>query len=174
MRLCKEDNVPNPVLHRLVETKEGERPFTLSPLPGKYQDHPEAHRLGEPCLFQGSIGAAYNKQSLEAHGITHILTCASNINPRFPNDFTYKVLELLDTPTQNIVKHFKEADDWIEEVLRADPKHKVLVHCFAGKSRASTITLSYLMKHHKTDLRTGILHLKAARPIAEPNIGFVV
>lgn len=56
-----------------------------------------------PDVFLGSIGAAYNKGALQALGITHILTCAANIKPRYPEDFTYKVLELLDSPNQNIV-----------------------------------------------------------------------
>lgn len=38
-----------------------------------------------PDLFIGSIGAAYNKEVLTELGITHILTCASNIRPRFEN-----------------------------------------------------------------------------------------
>jgi hypothetical protein len=36
-----------------------------------------------PDLFIGSIGAAYNKEVLTELGITHILTCAANIRPRF-------------------------------------------------------------------------------------------
>lgn len=36
-----------------------------------------------PGLFLGSIGAAYNKAALTELGITHILTAASNIKPRF-------------------------------------------------------------------------------------------
>ena len=38
-----------------------------------------------PELYIGSIGAAYNKKSLEEYKITHILTCAANIKPSFPN-----------------------------------------------------------------------------------------
>jgi len=38
-----------------------------------------------PDLFIGSIGAAYNKKVLQELGITHILTCAANIKPRFPD-----------------------------------------------------------------------------------------
>ena len=37
-----------------------------------------------PGLFLGSIGAAFNKESLMRHGITHILTCADKIQPRYP------------------------------------------------------------------------------------------
>lgn len=36
-----------------------------------------------PGLYLGSIGVAFNKESLDKHGITHILTCADKIKPRF-------------------------------------------------------------------------------------------
>lgn len=36
-----------------------------------------------PDIFIGSVGAAYNKEALDQHKITHILTCAANIKPRF-------------------------------------------------------------------------------------------
>ena len=49
-------------------------------------------------LYQGSIGAAFNKEALEECGITHILCCASKISPRYPDDFKYKMLDLLDSP----------------------------------------------------------------------------
>ena len=42
-----------------------------------------------PCkvfdnVFIGSVGAAYNLESLRENGITHIMTVAKNIKPRFP------------------------------------------------------------------------------------------
>ena len=49
-------------------------------------------------LYLGSIGAAYNKKVLDEIGITHILTVAANIKPRFPKDIEYKCFELLDSP----------------------------------------------------------------------------
>jgi len=89
---------------------------------------------------------------LEKVGITHILTCASKIQPRFKDDYTYEILPLLDSPDQNIVKWFDKANTFISEALDAnkdksegDKKNKVLVHCFAGKSRATSFTCGYLM-----------------------------
>ena len=38
-----------------------------------------------PDLFLGGIGTAYNGEVLKELGITHILTCAANIRPRFEN-----------------------------------------------------------------------------------------
>lgn len=61
---------------------------------------------GDPCLFQGSIGSAYNAKSLTDNRITHILTAAAKIAPRFKDQYQYKILNLLDAPNQNIVQHF--------------------------------------------------------------------
>jgi len=52
----------------------------------------------QPDLYIGSIGSAYNKEGMQAAGITHILTCAANIKPRFPEDFKYELLNCLDSP----------------------------------------------------------------------------
>ena len=37
-----------------------------------------------PGIYLGSVGCAYNQESLREHKITHILTCADKIKPRFP------------------------------------------------------------------------------------------
>jgi len=36
-----------------------------------------------PGLYIGSIGSAYNQESLKKNGITHILTIADKLKPRF-------------------------------------------------------------------------------------------
>ena len=40
-------------------------------------------------VYIGSIGAAYNEKALESAGITHILTVANKIKPRFESKFIY-------------------------------------------------------------------------------------
>ena len=168
MRLCKDDSAPSPILVR----------------------HPKPERIGFdsdhllfdntlapdhiPCLFQGSIGVAYNKKALEDTKITHIVTCAENISPKFPSDFKYLCLPLLDTPTQNIVQYFDEANNFITKALSEEPNARVLLHCFAGKSRASTITTQFLMTQMKLPLDQALRHVKKCRPIAQPNVGFVI
>ena len=158
MRLTKEDSVPNGILSR-----DGDG-FTLT----KNDNEKQA------CLFQGSIGAAFNQAQLEQAGITHILTAAGAIQPRFEATIKYKIIPLMDSPTCNIAKFFEEANEWIHEVLTENINNKVLVHCFAGKSRASTITLAYLMAKQRVVLKDAVIHLKARRPIAEPNVGFTI
>ena len=178
MRLCKEDSVPNAILSRRVNPADGESQFVPSMPTAESSVSEVANAVpsesrGEPCLFQGSIGTAYNEKALTSNGITHILTAAANIGQRFKDKMQYKTLNLLDTPNQNIVSSFKDACDWVEQVLKEDPKNKVLIHCFAGKSRATTLTCSFLMSKQGLNLRESLLHVRACRPIAFPNIGFL-
>lgn len=70
---------------------------------------------------------------------------ANKIKPRFEGKFSYKIIAVLDSVTSDIKKFFHESNEHIKEVLASDPKNKILVHCFAGKSRASTVTLAYLI-----------------------------
>ena len=76
MRLCKEDNVPDAILCRrkapaaAADNAEGEdaipflpaMPKTVSsgPVVSEVAMDVPAEIRGEPCLFQGSIGSAYN------------------------------------------------------------------------------------------------------------------
>lgn len=41
-------------------------------------------------LWLGDMSGAYNKTTLRKNGITHILTVAEGIPPKFPSLFQYK------------------------------------------------------------------------------------
>ena len=91
MRLTKEDNKPNAILaRRLNPTEDEEQKNELafipalptaegSSMPEELMGKVDQTLIGEPCLFQGSVGVAYNEQALRSNGITHILTAASKI-----------------------------------------------------------------------------------------------
>jgi protein-tyrosine phosphatase len=53
-------------------------------------------------------------------------------------------------------------------------KNKVLIHCFAGKSRATSFLLAYLIKERKIPLKEGLELVWKVRPIAAPNPGFMI
>lgn len=132
-----------------------------------------------PDIFIGSVGAAYNKENLTKLGVTHILTCAANIKPRFPTDFKYEVLNCLDSPQQSILTHVEKANRFIVDALKdnkegEEPVNKVLVHCFAGKSRATSFLLCYLMKERKIPLSEGLKLIWQVRQQAAPNPGFMI
>lgn len=114
-------------------------------------------------LFIGGVGTAYNLKVLQDYKITHILTCANKIKPRFEGQFVYKTVAALDSEECDIKQYFEEATTWLKEVFSEklspdseDPKdNRVLIHCFAGKSRATTMTLAYLMKEKQISLQDG-------------------
>jgi len=133
-----------------------------------------------PGIYLGSVGAAYNKESLQKHGITHILTCASKLQPRFPSEFKYMCLHVLDSPNENICTYFRQANEFIRDALQDNDTEKgkvdnrVLIHCFAGKSRSTSFALAYLMGRKGMTLREGLDLIRSKRPIAEPNPGFII
>jgi len=53
-------------------------------------------------IWLGDMAGAYNKITLKKNKITHILTVADGISPKYPSHFTYKVIRILDSPQANI------------------------------------------------------------------------
>ena len=126
-----------------------------------------------PNLFLGSIGCASSKKNLNAHGITHIMTVANKLQPAYPTEYAYHVIEIPDAPNANILAYFPQAIKFMEETL-ANPDNKLLVHCFAGKSRSSTVLLAYLMQAQGMNLRDAYDLVKSKREKVLPNMGFIV
>ena len=48
------------------------------------------------------------------------------MDPMYPKDFTYKVLPIKDSPTENIGKYFEDVVQWISKAM--DLGGKILVH----------------------------------------------
>lgn len=63
----------------------------------------------------------------------------------FTDKFVYKIIPILDVPSQNILAYFENASQFIDSVLKTS-YGKILVHCFAGVSRSATIVIAYLIK----------------------------
>jgi len=121
-------------------------------------------------LYIGSIGGAKSKESLKDSGITHIVSCAAIIPPQFPEDFEYLHLSLEDKAAQNIVDMFDRGIPFIRNAL--EKGGKVFVHCFAGKSRATTMCCAYLIHTMRIPFSKALEMVQEVRPIADPNIGF--
>ena len=112
-------------------------------------------------------------------GITHILCCAAKIVPKYPDDFKYETLNALDTPNQDISQYTDRANAFITEALKENgDEHaqtsKVLVHGFAGKSRAACFLLAYLIQIRKLTLAESLDKIRKVRPEVAPNPGFIL
>ncbi|XP_076909514.1 dual specificity protein phosphatase 1-like [Bidens hawaiensis] len=125
----------------------------------------------EEGLYLGSVEAANNKTLLKSLNITHILTVASSIPPPFPNDFSYKTLDVHDRGDVNIAQFFDDCFSYITEAKRTG---SVLVHCFAGRSRSVSVVVAYLTKRHGMSSSKALKLVKSKRSVAAPNAGFIL
>ena len=85
----------------------------------------------------------------------------------------------MDSPNQSIMKFVDQGIEFIKDAIKDNkagepPKNKVLVHCYAGKSRATTLVLSYMIREKKVNLKDALTRVKEVRPVAAPNPGFMI
>lgn len=66
-------------------------------------------------LYIGSIGSAYNLQQLLSHGITHVLCLSSVIRLRFPEQFKYLRIDMVDKPDYDLSSDLSTIFDFILE-----------------------------------------------------------
>lgn len=113
---------------------------------------------------------AYNKFLLKRNNISHILTVAMGIMPKFPTQYNYKLVNILDCPSANLKVHFQPCIKYIKDAIAAGGT--VYVHCFAGVSRSATIVIAYLMQEIGMTLADAMKHVKKQRYFINPNDGF--
>lgn len=85
----------------------------------------------------------------------------------FPNDLEYLVLDIDDSPEEDIKRYF---DTCIDFILKDEGK--VLVHCVSGISRSGTIAIAYVMKTQNMGVEEAWAYVREHRPIVHPNSGF--
>jgi len=103
-------------------------------------------------------------------GITHILTVAEELQPRYPHSFFYHVINVGDNSfLDDIAQHLPTCARFIDQGRKYGG---VLVHCASGVSRSVSAVCGYLMEYEKLSLEKAISLIRKARPIAKPNPGF--
>jgi len=79
-------------------------------------------------------------------------------------------LKLEDTATENLLQYLEETLSYIHEKISKN--ERMLVHCYAGRSRSASIVISYLIKYHAMKVEEALQFVKNKRPAADPNRGF--
>ena len=129
-----------------------------------------------------SMGNIFYPRGEEQEGINQVndKKCTSQpmedttiSTPSLPNkEYVYCNIEIEDNESANIAQYFPITFNFIEEALSSDPSHRVLVHCFMGKSRSSTILCAYLMRKYQLRFVPALDILRKARRQIQPNPNF--
>ena len=122
-------------------------------------------------IFVGNISTAHNKEILNRHRITHVISALSGLPELYPESYDYKTLDLLDNKYQDIYHEFNETNKFIDTALKNDGR--VYVHCMAGRSRSVTIVCAYLMYKYGYTPNEALKIIKTQRECAQPNEGFM-
>eukprot|EP01016_Furgasonia_blochmanni_P000282 TRINITY_DN10030_c0_g1_i3.p1 TRINITY_DN10030_c0_g1~~TRINITY_DN10030_c0_g1_i3.p1 ORF type:complete len:140 (+),score=39.09 TRINITY_DN10030_c0_g1_i3:64-483(+) len=122
------------------------------------------------CI-RDSINAASDLKTLKRLNVKAVLTVAAGAGLNYDTSkIAHKVIDADDTYTFDLSEFFEETFDFIETQRKA--QKNVLVHCFAGVSRSSTIVIAYLMKKKKMTFEKAFAFVKQKRFLASPNLGF--
>ncbi|KAF2459677.1 protein-tyrosine phosphatase-like protein [Lineolata rhizophorae] len=144
-----------------------------------------------PGLYISDRVAARSVKFLKQYNIRYILSAVgADDAPKVQEvkfsdadgewEISRKIVEIDDDPTQDMMRHLKDACDWIDAGLgekRNDAENEqrqrgVLVHCVQGISRSGSIVVAYLMRKLKIEYSAALALAREARPIIFPNQGF--
>lgn len=120
-----------------------------------------------PGLYLGSQDPAVCDDILKKYKIEHILSIGVKISEQF-DDIQYYTCDLLDLPESDIVPSIKTCID----IIHANLKKNILVHCNAGVSRSPAIIIAYLMIIMGLSYDEAYDKVKRARSCIKPNDGF--
>ncbi|KAF9598874.1 hypothetical protein IFM89_032728 [Coptis chinensis] len=122
-------------------------------------------------IYLGGDAVARNRDILRQNGITHVLNCVGFVCPEyFKSDLVYKTLWLQDSPSEDITSILYDVFDYFEDVR--EQGGRVFVHCCQGVSRSTSLVIAYLMWREGQSFDDAFQYVKAARGIANPNMGF--
>jgi atypical dual specificity phosphatase len=125
-------------------------------------------KITDHLYLSSFVGAT--ELNVTKFGITCVITVCKEVPKLDLKNVESVKLEVVDRPTESLIKYFDFVTDKIKEV--ADKNGACLVHCVAGVSRSATMVLAYLMKHCKLTLRDAHSLVKSKRPFV--SILFVV
>lgn len=118
-----------------------------------------------PNLYLGPYGAAKDWDSLSGSGVTHVLivrsTLERRLDPKFPNQLHYHIVEVPEGPTENLILYFTECNRSIQQAINAGGK--ILVHCNAGLSRSAAVVVAYVMESMRMPFTDAIQLVQSRR-----------
>ena len=135
--------------------------------------------LNEPShiidnIYLGSAFNAADKKLLELNHFDMIINATKSISNYFPDDFTYHNYPADDLDGGSLKEHY---ENFYQTVLafenQNDGSAKILVHCYAGRSRSAALVLYYLTKRYQMTITEALELLTKKRPLVNINQEFI-
>ncbi|KAI0345734.1 phosphatases II [Trametopsis cervina] len=129
-----------------------------------------------PGVLLGPLQVSKSLETLRSLGVTHIVCIrdqkeAFSVRPRFPENFSYLVLDVQDSEEQNLIRLFPQANEFIDKALQGGGR--VLVHCNGGISLSPAFVVMYVMKHLQITWEDALHMVQNRRYCISPNGGFL-
>ncbi|KAH7815339.1 putative Dual specificity protein phosphatase 19 [Monocercomonoides exilis] len=127
-----------------------------------------------PCeivhnLFLGHYPKLDSIEFLTQLGITHVLNISLENDYTLPEGVSRKFICVDDIESVEL-----DFDDGVQFISRSlDKGGRVLVHCYLGISRSSSMIIAYLMWRYNIPLSKALVFVKNRRRIIRPNDGFL-
>lgn len=133
-----------------------------------------APNFGTYCDAPHGTGSAYNWESLEETGITHIVSAARSARMNYSDKIHYKRVAIADDNTEEspeqVMDMFLSVSKYIDAAIRSGGK--VLVHDWEGAGRSSVFIMAYLMRSRNVSYERALEVVRTTRSIVKPTKSF--
>ena len=119
-------------------------------------------------LYLGNEHDSFLKEKLKSIGITNIIVLGYKSYNFYPEDFEYKIIEVVDIENEDILKYFIPIIIYYSNI-----KGKCFIHCQAGMSRSASFVIAIIMYFKKMNFQDAYNFVLHKRKIICPNYGFI-
>jgi len=159
--------IPEQELHDLIQGPQD--------IEWKYEMRRECQEI-LPGLLLGPFQASKSLEILQKLSISHIVCIrdlkeAFSVKPRYPELFSYLVLDVQDNEEQNLIRVFPQAKTFIDNAIAKGGR--VLVHCNGGISLSPAFVIMFVMQHYRISWEEALHYVQNRRYCISPNSGFI-
>ena len=131
-----------------------------------------ASKIDDNIYLGSSINAA-NYKELKDIGITCIINVTkaiSNYYEDYEDEFDYYRISVEDIENESIINNLDLVYKYIDKQIKKNKK--ILIHCFAGRSRSAAVVLFYLIKKYKLNIKEAYDLILKKRHVVNINKSF--
>ena len=128
---------------------------------------------GTYCDAPHGTGSAYNWESLEETGITHIVSAARSARINYSEKIHYKRVAIADENNESpeqVMDMFLSVSKYIDAAISSGGK--VLVHDWEGAGRSGVFIMAYLMRSRNMSYERALEVVRTSRSIVKPTKSF--